>query len=148
MTGKLGHRTQGVVSEYWLNFAEEIERAQGESGKLESISDWTSKLPDAVARIAGLIELAETGRNAEYVSEDAVMRGVALARVLIPHAQEAFGLLGADVAESDATAILRWIRAEGCASFKRSNGGAFPIRGAIDQGRFWRSGRDHPASGF
>ena len=107
--------------ECWLNFAEEIEQDQGEGGKLETISDWTSKLPGAAARMAGLIELAEMGCSAECVSEDAAMRGVALAKVLIPHAQEAFGLLGADAADSDATAILRWIRAEGGALFKRSS---------------------------
>jgi putative DNA primase/helicase len=106
--------------ETWLDFAEEIERAQGEGGKLESISDWTSKLPGAAARIAGLIEIAESGLAAESVSETAVARAVRLARLLIPHAQEAFGLLGADVADADAIAILRWARAEGLASFKRS----------------------------
>lgn len=106
--------------EAWLDFAEEIERAQGEGGKLESISDWTGKLPGAAARIAGLIELAEVGLSAEEVSESAVARAVELARLLIPHAQEAFGLLGADVADADAMAILRWARAEGLASFKRS----------------------------
>lgn len=106
--------------EAWLDFAEEIERAQGEGGKLESISDWTGKLPGAAARIAGLIELAEVGLSAEGVSENAVARGVELARLLIPHAQEAFGLLGADVADADAMAIVRWARAERLASFRRS----------------------------
>lgn len=106
--------------EVWLDFAEEIERSHGEGGKLEAISDWTSKLPGAAARMAGLIELAEIGKGADCVSEDAVSRGVELAKRLIPHAQEAFGMLGADVADSDAMFMLRWIRSEGGASFKRS----------------------------
>ena len=106
--------------ELWLDFADEIERSHGEGGKLESISDWTSKLPGAAARMAGLIELATVGSAAESISEDAAARGVALARALIPHAQEAFGLLGADAADGDALAMLKWIRAEGHASFKRS----------------------------
>lgn len=106
--------------ECWLDFAEEIEHSHGEGGKLEAISDWTSKLPGAAARMAGLIELAEMGKDADSISEDAVARGVALAKALIPHAQEAFGLLGADVADSDAMVMLRWIRTEGNASFKRS----------------------------
>ncbi len=105
--------------EVWLDFAEEIEHAQGESGRLESISDWSSKLPGAAARVAGLIELAEVGLAAESVSQAAAARAVELARLLIPHAQEAFGLLGADVADADAVAILRWARTEGLASFKR-----------------------------
>ena len=106
--------------ECWLDFAEQIEHSHGEGGKLEAISDWTSKLPGAAARMAGLIELAEVGRGAECVSEDAAARGIALAKALIPHAQEAFGMLGADVADSDAMVMLRWIRAEGGASFRRS----------------------------
>lgn len=106
--------------ECWLCFGEEIEHQQGEGGKYESISDWTSKLPGAAARMAGLIELAEIGSGADTISEDAAARAVALARALIPHAQEAFGLLGTDAADGDALAMLKWIRAEGGALFKRS----------------------------
>lgn len=110
----------GPARECWLDFAEEIEHQQGEGGKYESISDWTSKLPGAAARMAGLIELAEIGSGADSISEDAAVRGVALARALIPHAQEAFGLLGTDAADADALAMLRWIRTDGGALFKRS----------------------------
>jgi len=106
--------------ECWLDFAEEIERHQGEGGKLESISDWSSKLPGAAARIAGLIELAEGGLDAGSISQAAVTRAVQIAHLLIPHAQEAFGLLGADVADADAMAMLRWARAGGLSSFRRS----------------------------
>lgn len=109
-----------TATDYWLDFCEEIEKSHGDGGKLESISDWTSKLPGAAARIAGLIELAEMGLAAESVSFDAVRRAVTLARLLIPHAQEAFGLLGADAGDADAMAVLKWIRAEGSASFRRS----------------------------
>jgi hypothetical protein len=106
--------------ETWLDFCELIERQQGDGGKLESISDWSAKLPGAVARIAGLIELAEVGLGAESISESAVTKGIDLARRLIPHAQEAFAILGADAADADATAVLRWIRAGNLSSFKRS----------------------------
>lgn len=106
--------------ECWLDFAEEIERNQGEGGALEAITDWTSKLPGAAARIAGLIELAEIGKGADCISESAVMRAIQIAKALIPHAQEAFGLLGSDVTDSDAIALYRWVLVEGGASFKRS----------------------------
>ncbi|MBS0552533.1 MAG: DUF3987 domain-containing protein, partial [Proteobacteria bacterium] len=78
----------------WLDFSEEIEQQQGEGGRFEAISDWTSKLPGAVARVAALLELAEVGRHAEEVSEVATRQAVELGRLLIPHAQSAFGLLG------------------------------------------------------
>lgn len=106
--------------ETWLDFCEVIERQQGDGGKLESISDWSAKLPGAVARVAGLIELAEVGLAADSVSAAAVARALDLAQRLIPHAQEAFAILGADGADADATAILRWIRTGNLASFKRS----------------------------
>ena len=105
--------------ELWADFAQEIEDHQGEGGRYESISDWTSKLPGAVARIAALLELAEVGRHAEEVSEVATQRAVALGRLLIPHAQAAFGLLGTDGVDADAGAIVKWIKANGLAEFSR-----------------------------
>lgn len=76
----------------WLDLAEEIERQQGEGGRFESINDWTSKLPGAVARIAALLELAENGLQAVEVSHAAMDRALKLGRLLIPHAQAAFGM--------------------------------------------------------
>ncbi|WP_227814325.1 YfjI family protein [Nitrogeniibacter aestuarii] len=106
--------------ETWLDFAEEIEAGQGDGGKFESIIDWTSKLPGAAARIAGLLELSEKGLDSESVSQVAVERAVAICRLLIPHAMEAFGLLGADSVDGDAMAILKWAKANQLPTFKRS----------------------------
>lgn len=106
--------------ELWADFAQGIEDHQGEGGKYESISDWTSKLPGAVARIAALLELAEVGLGAEEVSEAAVRRAVLLGSLLIPHAQAAFGLLGTDGVDTDAAAVLKWVRAHGLAEFSRA----------------------------
>ena len=105
--------------ELWADFAQEIEQHQGEGGRYEAISDWTSKLPGAVARIAALLELAEVGRHAEAVSEIATERAVELGRLLIPHAQAAFGLLGTDGVDADGFAIVKWIRANGLEEFSR-----------------------------
>lgn len=108
-----------AAREIWLDLAEEIERHQGDGGKYESISDWTSKLPGAVARIAALLELAETGLRARDVGIDSMHRAVQLAQLLIPHAQAAFGLLGTDGTDTDATAIVKWIRAGDLLEFTR-----------------------------
>lgn len=105
--------------ECWLNLAEEIEHRQGEGGRYESISDWTGKLPGAVARIAALLELAEVGLLAEEVSQSAMERAARLGRLLIPHAQAAFGLLGTDAVDNDAVAILKWVRANELSQFTR-----------------------------
>lgn len=105
--------------EAWLDFAEEIEAGQGEGGEFEAILDWTSKLPGAAARVAGLLELAEVGLHADCISQVAVEQAVRLCRLLIPHAHEAFGLLGADSVETDAMAILSWAKSNRFPSFKR-----------------------------
>ena len=97
--------------ECWYQMAEGIERNQGEGGRYESISDWTSKLPGAAARLAGLFELATVGQQAASVSLQSMERAVRLARLLIPHAQAAFGLLGTDATDVDAAAIVRWAQA-------------------------------------
>jgi putative DNA primase/helicase len=44
---------------------------------------------------------------------------ISLARLLIPHAQAAFALLGADAVDVDAAAILRWVQAYGLTEFTR-----------------------------
>ena len=108
-----------AARDVWLDLAEEIEHQQGEGGRYESIADWTSKLPGAVARIAALLELAETGLQAVEVSHASMDRALRLGRLLIPHAQAAFGLLGADAVDGDAAAVLRWIQGNEHVEFKR-----------------------------
>ncbi|MDO9278563.1 MAG: YfjI family protein [Polaromonas sp.] len=107
--------------EVWHVLADEIEQEQGDGGIYESISDWTGKLPGAVARIAALLELAETGLQAEEVSHAAMDRALQLGRLLIPHAQAAFGLLEADAVDSDAAAIVRWIQRIKHTEYKRGD---------------------------
>lgn len=108
-----------AARERWYAFAEFVERNQGEGGRFESISDWTSKLPGAVARIGALFELASVGLDALTVGEEAIERAVRLARLLIPHAQAAFGLLGTDVIDVDGAAVVKWIRAGELVEFTR-----------------------------
>lgn len=107
------------AKELWLDFSQEIENNSGPGSKYESIGDWTAKLAGAVARIAALLELAEVGLGAQYVTFDAMDRAIRLARVLIPHAQTAFGLLGTDAADADALAVLKWVQVNGHEEFTR-----------------------------
>lgn len=95
--------------EPWLSFAEGVEQHQGEGGRFEVISDWTSKLPGHAARLAAIFQLAEFGLESAAVSRDAVERALDLCRVLIPHAEAAFGALGADDTDADALAVFKWI---------------------------------------
>jgi len=103
----------------WLELADDVEQQQGERGALESIADWSSKLPGAAARMAALFELAERGPMADSVGLESVAKAVRLCRLLIPHAQAAFGLLGTDATDTDATAIIKWSTAARRLSFSR-----------------------------
>lgn len=105
--------------EMWFDFAQAIEDEQGEGGRLESISDWTSKLPGQLARVAALLELADVGLKADVVHEVSMGRALRLGHLLIDHARAAFGLLGTDGADADAAAVLRWIQAGALQGFTR-----------------------------
>lgn len=109
-----------AAREAWLNMAQEIEDEQGDGGRYAAISDWTSKLPGAVARIAALLELATTGLHACEVSYACMDDAIILANCLIPHAQAAFALLGTDAVDGDADAVLKWVRGNDLATFPRS----------------------------
>jgi len=101
-----------AARDLWLDLAEMVEREQGPGGRYESLTDWTSKLPGAVARIAALLELAESGRDADMVHEDSMRRAVELAELLMQHAEAVFGLIGRDSVDVDARAVLDWARRE------------------------------------
>ncbi|MDP1649654.1 MAG: DUF3987 domain-containing protein [Rubrivivax sp.] len=105
--------------ECWLDLADKIERQQGEGGKLESIADWTSKLPGAAARIAAVLALAEHGLQVREVPLESMERAVRLATLLVAHARTAFALLGADGVDSDAAAVLKWVQAGRLLEFTR-----------------------------
>lgn len=106
--------------ERWLRFAQQIEDNQGEGGPYESICDWSSKLAGATARLSCLFELAHVGNGAQDVSLSSVERAISLSELLIPHAQAAFRMLGADDAEDDALTLLSWIKRNSLHEFNRS----------------------------
>ena len=77
------------------------------------------KLPGAVARIAALLQLATTGVDTTEVGFECMDNAVTLARLLVPHAQAAFGMLGTDATDVDAAAIVRWVRVHGLVEFTK-----------------------------
>ena len=105
--------------EPWLAFAENIEKHQGEGGRLETISDWTSKLPGHAARLAAIFELADAGLGARVVRRESVERALDLCRLLMVHAEAAFSMLGEDDTDADALAVFRWIKAGELREFTR-----------------------------
>ena len=105
--------------EHWLEFSQKVENQQGDGAKYEHLTEWTSKLPGAVARMAGLLHLAIHGVHATNISLDSVERAVMLGRLLTKHADAAFARMGATKVEGDALHVYRWIKARDLAEFTR-----------------------------
>ncbi len=101
----------------WLQFSQYIESKQGNAGELYSIQDWTSKLPGAALRIAGLFHVIEHGEALPSISQKTMEHSLDLCEILIPHARAAFDLMGSDQAISDSKAILQWLINENKESF-------------------------------
>jgi len=116
--------------ECWLDFCEKVEANQGEGSKYEHMTDWTSKLPGAVVRMAGLMHIAMHGAHTTSIGLDSMERAVMLGRLLTKHADAAFSLMGATKTEGDAMHVYRWIKARGVAEFTKRD-----IHKAL-QGRF------------
>ena len=105
----------------WEEFSQGVENKQGKYGEYESIQDWTGKLPGASLRIAGNCHVAEHKDQTLVISLETMERALDLCGLLIPHAQSAFGMMGADPAVDDAEVILKWIISEGKESFTRGD---------------------------
>jgi len=103
----------------WQDFSQKVENELISTGKLGQMTEWGAKLPGQCARIAGLMELISTGRDAEVIQLDSVQRAVKLCGFLVQHAKITFRLLGADEVESNALYLMAWIKAKGHLEFDR-----------------------------
>jgi hypothetical protein len=97
--------------ERWL----EPQLAEGE--ELSHLAGWANKLAGAIARIAGILHVANAvglGRPwGEPISEETVTSAIRFGRdYLLPHALAAFGIMGMDPKIEAAHHILRWLRSE------------------------------------
>ncbi|MCC7201864.1 MAG: DUF3987 domain-containing protein [Nitrospirae bacterium] len=98
--------------EAWDEFYNDIEISMRTGGDLEYIKDWGSKLPGAVARIAGLLHFAEYGIRACYepISVSSVSASCAIGSNYVEHAIAAFGLMKENPKIKTAKTILSYIR--------------------------------------
>lgn len=103
----------------WYGFSEYLETRMGDTGDLHPVTDWASKLPGAALRIAGLMHVVEHGEQTATIDAGTMEKALDLAEALIPHAQAAFDLMGADPADRDAKAVLKWIQRNGAATFRQ-----------------------------
>jgi hypothetical protein len=104
-----------------LTFASWLEPTMTEGEMLGGIADWAGKLAGAVARIAGLLHLAERVGHSDAWSHPieliSMERAIEIGRYLIPHALSAFALMGADAEVERAERVLKWIERSGAHTF-------------------------------
>jgi hypothetical protein len=115
----LGLSEQALSS--WQHFSQCIESRQGEGREYRDIQDWTGKLPGAALRIAGLLHVISNEDKELEIDLDTLERAIQLCQLLIPHAQHAFGKIGADQSVEDAKTVIGWIKEQGVLTFKRSD---------------------------
>ena len=100
-----------------------VEPQLADHAELGTMTDWAGKLVGLVARIAGLLHMAEHW-NADApwtvpIACETVEAAVRIGEYLIPHARAAFALMGADPAVEDAKRVLAWIRRKGLRTFSK-----------------------------
>lgn len=97
----------------FVAFETKIERMLRPSGELAGLASWGSKLPGAVARLAGLLACArEPMATPRAIDGETVVVAIQIGEYLIPHALRAFGAVGGSSAVADAKAILAWLAEE------------------------------------
>ncbi len=117
------------AEEIWYDFSQQLEYDQRDGGKFELMRDWTGKLPGAILRIAGLIEVVKNIDNRQLISsltisEETISPIITLAHSLIAHAQSAFGILDQQSGFADA----KWIGEHLLENLEHDDNGASFIR--------------------
>jgi replicative DNA helicase len=106
-----------------LCFMKWLEPQLGSLGELEFISDWAGKLSGAIARIAGLLHMAEHAREHEpwgiQIAEKTMDAAIRIGEYLIPHAKAAFSEMGAALSVEMARDILDWLKLTGKHDFSK-----------------------------
>jgi Protein of unknown function (DUF3987) len=99
-----------------LDAERRLEPRLGRAGDLAPLVEWASKLMGAVARIAGLLHLAEHGGEAAHhhpISGRTMQAALDLGAYFTEHARVAFDLMGADRALAAARELLAHVHAHG-----------------------------------
>lgn len=123
MPGPHALRLDAEARQVFLEFERRLEPQLGEYGGLAHIADWAAKLVGAIGRIAGLLHMAElVGHRSPWevpVDRACAERAIRVGEYLMPHAQAAFGQMGADPKIEDARYLLGWLERGDLRSFTK-----------------------------
>lgn len=110
-------RFSDTAREAFVDIIARIEAKLGPGEELDAIADWGSKLHGAIARIAGLLHMADNATCGEWsnteISEQTLRAAEAVGKYFAAHAICAFEAMGADPALEDAKYTLNRIRVYG-----------------------------------
>jgi hypothetical protein len=110
------------------------------AGELDWLCDWASKLCGAIARIAGLLHMADNvpvGYRTP-IGLEPMTKAMTMGDYFLGHAKVAFAAMNGPVGDPDANAILEWIEKTGATEFtkrevQRAHQGRFPRVEPIDE---------------
>lgn len=104
----------------WNNFYNEVETEMRPGACLENIADWGSKLPGSMARISGLLHLADNGIDGidKPISADILTASAVFGAYFKEHALVAFGLMSEDKSIKSGKKILDYLRRNKPEKFK------------------------------
>ncbi|MCP3683830.1 MAG: DUF3987 domain-containing protein [bacterium] len=97
---------------FWDHFYNEVEKQLGSNGALHDMKSWGSKLPGAVARIAGLLHIAKHGYKEimESINAGTVCYAIMIGNYYLKHAKSVFINMKEDPAVESARKILEYIK--------------------------------------
>jgi hypothetical protein len=104
---------------------DELEPRRRPDADLGHVQGWSSKLDGTIARLAGLLHLAETvglddrSRWDRAVAEETMAAAIAISRYLVEHALAAFDAMAADPALDGARRVLYWIHQDRVVAFTK-----------------------------
>lgn len=120
----------------WDEFYNDVETDLREGGSLHYLTDWGSKLPGAVARIAGLLHFAEHGLKAGElpISVNIVSASCVIGAYYKEHALATFGVMTEDPRIKAAKLILDFIQ--------KYQGDTFKVRHILEAKRTLKTADD------
>ena len=121
------------ASPQFRNFRCILESEMQPGNGLHDIDDWAGKMAGAVARLAGVLHMAEHGETCRSVSSATLAPAVTLGKYFMQHALAAFDKMGADPEIEDARHVVKWIERTRAAQFTQRE-----AHNAL-QGRFKRA---------
>jgi hypothetical protein len=122
-------------------FMQALEPRLGPGGDLSHVPDWAGKLAGLIARVAGLLHLADRWDvmepESERISTETIERAIQFGDYALGHALAAFGAMGADPATGGARRLWRWIADRGEPAVRRADAyqalrGQFPKSADLD----------------